>query len=58
MAVDLAAAVAVLQEGKVLLIQRMDAAMWGLPSSKVERSESIAQAAIREVQIEVGPIVK
>lgn len=58
MAVDLAAAVAVLQDGKVLLIQRMDAAMWGLPSGKVERSESIAQAAIRAVQIEVGPIVK
>jgi 8-oxo-dGTP pyrophosphatase MutT (NUDIX family) len=50
--------VAVLQEGKVLLIQRTDAAMWGLPSGKVERSESIAQAAIRAVQIEGGPIVK
>jgi hypothetical protein len=29
MAVDLAAAVAVLQEGKVLFIRRTDAAMWG-----------------------------
>ena len=57
MAVDLAAAVAVLQEGKVLLIQRADAAMWGLPSGKVESGESIAQAAIREVQEETGLLV-
>lgn len=57
MAVDLAAAVAVLQEGKVLLIQRTDAAMWGLPSGKVESGESIAQAAIREVQEETGLLV-
>lgn len=57
MTVDLAAAVAVLQDGKILLIQRTDAAMWGLPSGKVESGESIAQAAIREVQEETGLIV-
>lgn len=58
MAVDLAAAVAVLQEDRVLLIQRTDAAMWALPSGKVEGGESIAQAAIREVQEETGLIVQ
>lgn len=57
MGIDLAAAVAVLQKGKILLIQRANAAMWGLPSGKVESNESIAQAAIWEMQEETGLIV-
>lgn len=58
MAVDLAAAVAVLQDNKVLLIQRSDIAMWGLPSGVVEPGESIAQAAIRETKEETGLFVQ
>jgi 8-oxo-dGTP pyrophosphatase MutT (NUDIX family) len=58
MAVDLAASVAVLVDGKILLIQRADIAVWSLPSGGVEPGESIAEAAIRETQEETGLIVQ
>ena len=58
MIIDLAASVAVIQDGKVLLTRRSDVEAWCLPGGRVEAGESIADAAIREVLEETGLEVK
>lgn len=49
-----AANVAIIHEGKILLTKREDFETWVLPSGGVEDGESIAQAAIRETKEETG----
>ena len=51
---SLAANVAIIQDGRVLLLQREDYEVWGLPGGMVEDDESLADAARREVLEEVG----
>jgi len=46
--------VVVLHQGKILLPQREDFETWILPSGGVDESESVAQAAIREIKFELG----
>lgn len=46
--------IAVIDTGKILLTQREDFHTWVLPSGAVEQGESLAQAAIREVEEETG----
>jgi 8-oxo-dGTP diphosphatase len=46
--------VAILQDSQVLLVQRNDLPVWGLPGGGVEDGESIAQAAVRETREETG----
>ena len=46
--------VAIIQDGRVLLMQREDFEVWGLPGGMVEEGETVAQAARREVFEEVG----
>ncbi len=46
--------VAIIQDGKILLTKRRDFEVWCLPGGEVEAGESVAQAAIREAQEEVG----
>lgn len=50
----LAAVVAVIQDGKILLTQREDFEVWCLPGGGVEPGESAAQAAVREAYEETG----
>ena len=50
--------VAVIKDEQVLLIQREDFEVWGLPSGEVEVGESLIQAAIREVKEETGFTVR
>lgn len=50
--------VAVIKDNQILLIQREDFEVWGLPSGEVEDGESLAQAAIREVKEETGFAVR
>ncbi len=50
--------VAIVLEGKVLLTRRRDFEVWCLPGGEVEAGESLAQAAIREAQEEVGYTVQ
>jgi ADP-ribose pyrophosphatase YjhB (NUDIX family) len=50
--------VAIIQEGKILLTRRVDFEVWCLPGGEVEDGESLAQAAVREAQEEVGYLVK
>ncbi len=54
MPIDLGASVAIIQAGQILLIQREDFEVWGLPGGQVEAGESIAQAAMREARAETG----
>lgn len=54
MAADLGASIAVFQDNQLLLVQRADLAVWGLPGGAVDPGESIAQAAVREVREETG----
>jgi ADP-ribose pyrophosphatase YjhB (NUDIX family) len=49
-----AANVAVIHDGEILLTKRDDFQVWCLPSGAVESGESIAQAAIRETREETG----
>jgi len=58
MAADLGTSVAVFQENKLLLIKREDLAVWGLPGGSVDPRESIAQAAVREIQEETGLLIE
>jgi 8-oxo-dGTP pyrophosphatase MutT (NUDIX family) len=41
-------------QGQVLLELRSDCGMWGLPGGRIEPSESIRDAALREVREETG----
>ena len=50
----LAAIVAVIDNGKVLLTKREDFEVWCLPGGGVEDGESLAEAAIREAKEETG----
>lgn len=52
--------VAVLDEGRLLLVQRAKdpgRGLWAVPGGKVERGESLRDAARREVEEETGLIV-
>ncbi|MBB3140877.1 NUDIX hydrolase [Halomonas organivorans] len=52
------ATIAVLiRDGRILLVRRAnppDAGLWGFPGGKIERGESIEQAAMRELHEETG----
>lgn len=50
----LAAIVAVIDNGRVLLTKREDFEVWCLPGGGVEDGESLAEAAIREAKEETG----
>ncbi len=58
MPVHLAASVAILQSRRILLIQREDFRVWGLPGGDVDPGESLARAAMREAQEETGLTVE
>ncbi|MBO0778569.1 MAG: NUDIX domain-containing protein [Ktedonobacteraceae bacterium] len=51
---SLSAHVVVIKNGEILLIQREDFKVWVLPGGQVEKGESVAQAAVREVAEETG----
>ncbi|SEP83165.1 ADP-ribose pyrophosphatase YjhB, NUDIX family [Devosia sp. YR412] len=56
-----AASVAVVREGKVLLIKRAYAPyqhLWTLPGGRLEPGETIEQCAIREISEEVGLTIR
>ena len=48
------ASTVVLSEGKILLIQRTDNNLWGIPGGLVEVGEVLAEAALRELEEEAG----
>ncbi|MEZ5004300.1 MAG: NUDIX domain-containing protein [Chitinophagales bacterium] len=50
--IDAAGGVVQNQDGEILLIHRRG--FWDLPKGKVEKGESLAEAAVREVQEETG----
>ena len=53
----LAASIAVFREGRVLLARRAKApglGLWSLPGGRVEPGETMREAALRELQEEVG----
>lgn len=52
------AAVAMMQDGKILLTLRRDFEVWCVPGGAAEEGESIAEAARREVREETGLEVK
>lgn len=56
----LAVSVAVWSENRILLVQRGKApnkGLWALPGGKVEFGETLAEAAIREMQEETGLMI-
>lgn len=56
-----AASVAIVRDGKVLLIKRAFAPyqhLWTLPGGRMEPGESIEQCAIREVQEELALVIR
>ena len=56
-----AASVAIVREGKVLLIKRAYAPyqhLWTLPGGRMEPGETIEQCAIREIQEEVALVIR
>ena len=56
-----AASVAIVREGKVLLIKRAYAPyqhLWTLPGGRIEPGETIEQCAIREIAEEVGYVIR
>ena len=56
-----AASVAIVLDGKVLLIKRAYAPyqhLWTLPGGRIEPGESIEQCAIREIAEEVGLVIR
>lgn len=56
-----AASVAILREGKVLLIKRAYAPyqhLWTLPGGRLEPGESIEQCAVREIQEELALAIR
>lgn len=54
MPTDLAAHVAIVREGRILLTKRHDFEVWVLPGGEVDPDESVAQAAVREARKETG----
>jgi HAD superfamily hydrolase (TIGR01450 family) len=48
------AAVAIDSESRILLIQRSDNGLWGIPTGHIEPGETIAEAITREVHEETG----
>ena len=50
--------VAVIQAGEILLMQRQDFEVWGLPGGEIDPGETPAQAAVREVAEETGLSVR
>jgi HAD superfamily hydrolase (TIGR01450 family) len=48
------AAVVLADDQRVLLVQRADIGLWGLPSGRVEPGETVAEAVVREVREETG----
>lgn len=56
-----AASVAIVRDGKVLLIKRAYAPyqhLWTLPGGRMEAGETIEQCAIREIAEEVGLVIR
>lgn len=51
---SVAAIIAIIDDGKVLLTKREDFEVWCLPGGGVEDGESLAEAAIREAKEETG----
>ena len=49
-----AVTVAVVSDGSVLLVHRVDNGKWALPGGTVELGESVPQTAVREVREETG----
>ncbi len=54
MPIDLAASVAIIQNGQILLVRRADVEAWTLPGGQVDVGESVAEAARREAHEETG----
>ena len=52
------AAVAIIQEQRILLTKREDFEVWCLPGGTIEAGESMAEAAIREAEEETGLVVE
>jgi ADP-ribose pyrophosphatase YjhB (NUDIX family) len=52
--IDLAAHVAVIQNGQILLTKRAYVEAWALPGGQVDVGESVAEAAVREAREETG----
>ncbi|MCU0491068.1 MAG: NUDIX domain-containing protein [Chloroflexaceae bacterium] len=52
--ISLGVIVAVFSEGRMLLTQREDFAVWCLPGGGVDEGEALAEAAVREVREETG----
>ena len=52
------ASVAIIEDNRILLIQRGDFRVWGLPGGDVDPGESLARAAVREAREETGLTVK
>jgi 8-oxo-dGTP pyrophosphatase MutT (NUDIX family) len=46
--------IAIIQDNQILLIQRSDVQMWGLPGGEIDAGETATQAAIREAKEETG----
>lgn len=49
-----AVTVAVVNDGRVLLVHRVDNGKWALPGGAVELGESVPETAVREVREETG----
>jgi ADP-ribose pyrophosphatase YjhB (NUDIX family) len=56
--ISIGAGVVIVQDGKVLLIQREDFEVWALPGGGVDEGESLAETAVREAHEETGLVVE